>query len=237
MYETWFGSNDVMESVVNRPDAPVKEAESPKPRIVQYHNRRYSVRLEPVFWRALERLAEQSDVRLGRYIADQAERCPGGNFSSFLRVHCMLNFEERLAEQHLETTHASLMAVVQSAPLPGLILSRYRSIIGANPAFLEWLGPVEVAIRGANLTTLIQVRTRLPLNEVWQKMLDGNLKGADARVLYVAPGRVNAAHANFVPIHVEDGQEFYAIMWLAHTGARSQQAAPETSVARPALPR
>ena len=59
-----------MESVVNRPDAPVKEAESPKPRIVQYRNRRYSVRLEPVFWHALERLAEQSDMRLGRYIAD-----------------------------------------------------------------------------------------------------------------------------------------------------------------------
>ena len=61
---------------------------------------------------------------------------------------------------------------------------------------------------------------------------------ADARVLYVAPGRVNAAHASFVPVHVEDGQEFYAIMWLAHTGARSQQATGDTPLgARPALPR
>lgn len=227
-----------MESVLNRPDTPVKEAESPKPRIVQHRNRRFSVRLEPVFWRALEGLAEQSQMRLGRYIAEQANRCPGGNFSSFLRVHCMLDFEERLAERHLVANHASLMAIVQSAPLPGLILSRYRSIIGANAAFLEWLGPIEVAIRGANLTNLIQVRTRLPLNDVWQKMLDGKMQGADARVLYVAPGRVNAAHASFVPVHVEDGQEFYAIMWLAHTGARSQQATSDPPLgARPALPR
>jgi PAS domain-containing protein len=186
----------------------------------------------------LEGLAEQSQMRLGRYIAEQANRCPGGNFSSFLRVHCMLDFEERLAERHLVANHASLTAIVQSAPLPGLILSRYRSIIGANAAFLEWLGPIEVAIRGANLTNLIQVRTRLPLNEVWQKMLDGKMQGADARVLYVAPGRVNAAHASFVPVHVEDGQEFYAIMWLAHTGARSQQATSDAPPgARPALPR
>jgi predicted DNA-binding ribbon-helix-helix protein len=173
------------------------------------------VRLEPVFWRALEHLSERAGVRLGEYIAHQADRCPGGNFSSFLRVHCMLNHEEKIAEAALEANYTSLMAVVRAAPVPGVILSRYRSIIGANAAFMEWLGPIDVAITGANLTTVIQVRTRHPLNDVWQKMLEGQKEEADARVLYVAPGRVNAAKANFVAVHADQGKEFYAIMWLS----------------------
>ena len=200
----------------------MKETESPKPRIVQFRNRRFSVRLEPVFWRALEDLSERAGIRLGQYIANQADRCPGGNFSSFLRVHCMLSHEERIADAALGANYTSLLSVVRAAPVPGLILSRYRSIIGANAAFLEWLGPIDVTITGANLTTVIQVRTRQPLNDVWQRMLDGNEEEADARILYVAPGRVNAAKANFVAIHADQGKEFYAIMWLSAAAAKSQ---------------
>ena len=206
---------------MNKPQVRIKETESPKPRIVQFRNRRFSVRLEPVFWRALEYLATSRGVRLGQYIADQASRCPGGNFSSFLRVHCMLSHEERIAESDMEAKFSSLLSVVRSAPAPGLILSRYRSIIGANASFLDWLGPTEVAVTGANLTTVIQVRTRQPLNEIWQKMMDGKLDGAEARILYVAPGRVNAAKANFVAVHAENGKDFYAVMWLAAPGAKA----------------
>ena len=58
--------------------------QSPKPRIVQYQNRRFSVRLEPVYWQALERLADRATMRLGQLIARLAAGYPGGNFSSFL---------------------------------------------------------------------------------------------------------------------------------------------------------
>jgi len=64
--------------------------QAPKPRIVQYNNRRYSIRLEPVFWRALETLAERNQMRLGKFIAELEETYQGKNFSSFLRVFSML---------------------------------------------------------------------------------------------------------------------------------------------------
>ena len=43
--------------------------QTPKPRIVQYRGRRYSIRLEPVFWQSLEALAEGQGKRLGRLVA------------------------------------------------------------------------------------------------------------------------------------------------------------------------
>ena len=44
-------------------------AQMPKPRVVQHRGRRYSIRLESVFWKFLEYLAGRQGVRLGRYIA------------------------------------------------------------------------------------------------------------------------------------------------------------------------
>ena len=204
----------------------MKEAEPPKPRIVQYQNRRFSVRLEPVFWRSLDALAERQGQRLGQYIAALHDRCPGGNFSSFLRCQCMLRSEERLAEFDLQPEQGNLTHVLRSAPVPGIILSRYRSIIGTNSSFLEWLGPYDVSLTGANLTSLLQVRTRQPLNDVWQMLVTGRLRSAEARVLYVAPGRVNAAQATFVALRSANGEEFYAVMWLSLPRPKSLQPKP-----------
>jgi len=200
--------------------------QTPKPRIVQYQNRRFSVRLEPVYWQALERLADRATMRLGQLIARLANSYPGGNFSSFLRVYCMLDAERRLAQHQMEPNYSSLLDLVKTCPNPGLILSRYRSIIGFNDAFQSWIGPLDTPINGANLTSVIQVRTRNSLNDVWQQMLSGRIQKADARILYVAPGRVNAAQATFVALHAERGDEFYAVMWLNVTNKTAN--APRT---------
>lgn len=188
--------------------------QTPKPRIVQYRNRRYSVRLEPIYWQTLEVLAERQRMRLGRFVAELAESYEGPNFSSFLRVFCMLEGEQALARETLGPTHHGLLDVVTHCPNPGLILSRYRTVIAYNRAFGEWLGPANVAVIGAELTSLVQVRTRRSLNDVWQDLISGREARADAKLLYVAPGRVNAAQATVLALRSQVYQEFYAVMWL-----------------------
>lgn len=189
--------------------------QAPKPRIVQYRNKRYSVRLEPIYWQTLEVLAERQRLRLGRFVAELAERYEGPNFSSYLRVFCMLEGEQALARETLGPTHHGLLDVVTNCPNPGLILSRYRTVIAYNGAFGEWLGPADVAVIGAELTTLVQVRTRRSLTEVWQDLVNGREAKADAKLLYVAPGRVNAAQATILALRSQTYQEFYAVMWLS----------------------
>ena len=205
--------------------------QSPKPRIVQYRSRRYSIRLEPVFWRALERLAERNGMRLGRFVADLAERHSGGNFSSHLRVICMLEAERTIAGAQLRAGEASLVDMVSASFNPGLVLSRYRTIVAHNDAFVEWLGADHPALLGTDLTSIVQVRTRPPLNDTWLDMIAGNIESAEARVLYVEPGRVLAAPARIVAIQPRPGEDFYALMWLS-SGPKSPAPARTAGAAR-----
>jgi len=191
--------------------------QTPKPRIVQYQNRRYSIRLEPVFWQALENLSEQEGMRLGRFIAELAARYNGNNFASHLRVISMVESERALAQSSLLLTQDNILGVVRACASPGLVLSRYRTILAHNDGFLEWLGAPEESLAGADLTSVIQVRTRRPLNDLWLDMVAGNVEIAEANVLHVEPGRVIAAAAKLLGLHPRDGEGFYAVMWLSAT--------------------
>jgi predicted DNA-binding ribbon-helix-helix protein len=197
--------------------------QTPKPRIVQYRNRRYSIRLEPVFWQVLESLSEQEGMRLGRFIAELADRYDGNNFASHLRVVSMVESERALAQASLLPTPDNILSVVRACASPGLVLSRYRTILAHNDGFLEWLGGGEESLAGADLTSVIQVRTRRPLNDLWLDMVAGNVATADANVLHVEPGRVIAAAAKLLGLHPRDGEGFYAVMWLSATRKPSSE--------------
>lgn len=189
-----------------------------KPRIVQFRNRRYSVRLEPVFWQALERQAERRGLRLGKYIGTLADAFDGPNFSSYLRVLCMLESERAQAQTGLPGHRAGLMDLVLTAFGPGLVLSRYRTVIAYNAGFLDWLGRDSRPTAGSDLTSVLQVRTRRPLNELWLDLIAGNIISADVNVLHVRPGRALAAPARFVALRTAAEGEFYAVLWVSPRG-------------------
>lgn len=211
--------------------------QDPKPRIVQYANRRYSIRLEPVFWLMLERLAEHRQMRLGRLVAELEEAYDGRNFASHLRVMCMIEAERALAAASLQSgAQGNVLDLVDACPSPGLVLSRYRTILAVNDAFADWLGGREKAPTGSDLTSIVQVRTRRPLNEVWLDLVVGKLNGVEANVLLVEPGRAVAATGRLVALHPAGGREFYAVLWLA-LAKRPLSTSASTAAATPPSPR
>ena len=199
--------------------------QSPKPRIVQHLGRRYSIRLEPVFWQSLDALAARQGMRLGRFVAERAETYRGANFASYLRVICMLDAGQLLAHATLRPHQSSLVDLVTGCPSPGLVLTRQRTIIAYNDSLEQWLGPAHKPLAGAELTAVMQVRTRRPLNDIWEDMLEGKLARADINVLNVEPGRVIAANARLMALPALEEDAFYAIMWL-NSGARTASAGP-----------
>ncbi|MGD1877497.1 MAG: hypothetical protein ACFB13_08355 [Kiloniellaceae bacterium] len=68
---------------------------------------------------------------------------------------------------------------------------------------------------------MVQERTRRSLTEVWQDLVSGREPKADAKLLYVAPGRVNAAQATILALRSQTYQEFYAVMWLSPQSRRA----------------
>lgn len=192
-----------------------------KPRVVQHQHRRYSIRLESVFWKFLEYLAERQGVRLGRYIGGLAASYGGRNLSSYLRVVCMLEAERAVAEAGLDPTRDSLLTLVRDCPSPGVVISRSRTIIGYNSAFAGWLGPGPRVLAGSELTDALQIRTTRSLNEVWTDMITGAQGTIKAHVLRVRPGQVSAAQATLVPLRSDSGDGFHAVMWLEAKRPRS----------------
>lgn len=211
-------------------------AQQPKPRVVQHQGRRYSIRLESVFWKFLEYLAGRQEVRLGRYIANLAATYRGNNLSSYLRVVCMLEAERSVAEAILDPTRDSLLALVRDCPSPGIVVSRSRTILGYNTAFAHWLGSGPRVLAGSELSDVLQLRTSVSLNEVWTDMVTGAQGTIKAHVLRLSPGRVSAAQATIVPLRSDAGDGFYAVLWLdvkrTASMARTETAAP----ARPRQP-
>ena len=216
-------------------DRTAVAAQAPKPRVVQHRGRRYSIRLEAIFWTFLDYLAARHGLRLGRYIAGLAATYRGNNLSSYLRVVCMLEAERRLAERVLEPGRDSLLALVRDCPSPGVVLSRSRTILGYNTAFARWLGPGPRVLAGSALTDVLQVRTAASLNEVWADMIAGAQGTAKAHVLRISPGLASAAQATIVPLRtgLEDG--FYAVMWL-ETARQGDPARAERGGARRPAP-
>ena len=194
---------------------PGPHLQEPKPRVVQFNNRRFSIRLEPIFWQELEQQAAQRNLRLGRYVGELATAFKGPNFSSYLRVLCMLDSERTRAQASLRAGRTSILDLLLTAFEPGLLLSRYRTIISYNAGFRDWLGRERRPAAGSELTSVIQVRTRRPLNDIWLDLIAGTIISADVNILHVQPGRVLSAPARFVSVPAREEAEFYAVLWIS----------------------
>ena len=219
-----------MPQLINR-DPRLQE---PKPRIVQFNNRRHSIRLEPVFWQALETQAMGRNMRLGRYIGELAEGFEGNNFSSYLRVLSMLDCELKLAQASLRPLRSNILDLVLTAFGPGLLLSRYRTVVAYNSALLDWLGRERRPAAGSDLASVVQVRTRRPLNDIWQDLIAGSIVSADVNVLHVQPGRVLAAPARLVAAPAWDDSAFYAVLWISVTRGPAGERPPRRPPPGPA---
>jgi hypothetical protein len=143
----------------------------------------------------------------------------------------MLEAERALAQASLGATPSSLLEIIRDCPGPGVLISRNRTIITCNDAFLEWLGGENRLLTGADITSVIQVRTARSLIDVWSDMLAGRQSTIKAHVLHVAPGRAKAAQATIIPLRSGDAQTFHAVMWLESKSARAAARKDEPAAA------
>ncbi len=194
--------------------------EEPKPRIVQFNKRRYSVRLESAFWRTLEGAAQARGLRLGRLVAELAAGYDGRNFSSYLRVFCMAEAERAAARADLLLAGKSLVDAVDACPAPGLLLNQAQVVLAINEALSDWLGEGHPPLVEAPFNAFFQLRAVRGGQEVWQALADGRIGVARAQLVYLAPGRVSAVQARMLALHAGRRRRHYYLIWLATRGTR-----------------
>lgn len=200
---------------MSKPELPANFADqTPKPRVVQHNKKRYSIRLEPVFWRALEHLAEHRKMRLGKFIGQLEDIYQGQNFSSFLRVFCMVEAEKALADSLLRPEQDTIEPLLEASPSPAALLADDMTIVSCNDAFYDWLGEEKLYLEGSSVTKYFQIRTKGNLQEAWRTLMDDSASRLEARILRVVPGRVTTAHARIVRTHGIRKDAAFAVIWI-----------------------
>lgn len=189
-------------------------------RILQHEGRRYALRLEPVFWEQLHLLARRRGLRPGALVALLAAQQAGPNLASTVRSYCLAEARTELARYHLSAGGFDLLDVLRAAPAPGLLLNGERTILAANQALLDWLGPQAGHVQEMKFDVLFQARVTRPLDETFAQLRDGQLASARLQVAYSAFGETpRITQAVIHPLAV--GAFFYALVWLhVQPGAR-----------------
>lgn len=181
---------------------------APQQRIVQSDGRRYSLRLEPEFWAALERAAREDGLRLGRLVAGIAKESPqGSNLASRLRLFCLEaagRRGDRLEGQLLEVSRTSgdtdIGVLVDALPIPALVIGAAGEISHFNSGFGRWFGPGHPQLPGKQFDFFMKLRTQQPFEQIRKAFADRRLGMALGHIMYVSPGRVAAAPCRLVPV-------------------------------------
>ncbi|MGQ0663600.1 MAG: ribbon-helix-helix domain-containing protein [Pseudomonadota bacterium] len=204
----------------------MEQLEAPSPsthqRIVQADRRRYSLRLEPEFWAALDWAAARSGVRLGRLVGDIAAGMPpGGNLAARLRAYCLMKAEERGAEAERRAERAELAAgatdiaaLLEACPAPCLVMSREGAIGQINAAFGRWFGPGHAALIGRPFEHFLSLRATRTRAAILAEFDQRTRAWAPVHVIYVAPGRVVAAPAGLMPVARQPAGGFSCLVMI-----------------------
>lgn len=197
-------------------------------RIVQFSNRRYSIKLESDFWGFLEETARRQGKRLNQLVAQLASDHPSGlGFAAALRLFCLNEARGRLglAEAEVEkaalaTGTTDLTAIVGACPAPCVVLDQDRTIRLLNANFADWLNADRDALLGKPIEHFFQIRGHFRLDELWGRFGQGFTAAVPAKLAYVAPGRVVVAKAHLCAAAIKGPEDFSCLIMLDQTPAR-----------------
>jgi predicted DNA-binding ribbon-helix-helix protein len=107
-------------------------------RILQRGTWRRAIKLEGIFWTALEDMAEQAGTKLTDYVqAFLGTRPEGANQTAELRTHATRWLHDRLTASEQKLTSFGPVGMLQAVPLPGFVIGRGLGLIGFNADFLH----------------------------------------------------------------------------------------------------
>jgi len=191
--------------------APPELASPWEQRILQLDGKRYSLRLEHEFWAALEAIASRRKLRLNRLVAEIASRRSGDtNLSSLLRVFCLGEMERATAGRSLVLDGASINALIEAAPAPGLLLDADQLVLAANDAFLHWSGVKRALLLRQKLATHFRLQSASSFDGLWSRPI----REEATRIVGIMPGRILAAEAKLVPMLSARGRRL-CVVWVA----------------------
>ena len=143
-------------------------ASRPRQRILQRRHRRFSIRLEEVFWTQLETCAKEENQKLADLVFGVIEsRGEPENRSSLLRAYCVDWLRKRLFQARLGASQIEIQLILAACPIPCVIITQQRMLAAHNPAFAhEVLGRLVPPDTWKNAENVIRLTLSRPFNSI-----------------------------------------------------------------------
>ena len=163
---------------------------------------RTSIKLEPDFWGYLKDVADQRRMRLSVLVNEVATASPERtNLASTLRTYALVHAQLRTRSLHQDLdrlmvagNNQDLIKVMETCPLPIVILNAERQIRQVNRALVHWLNLDPKATIGQRLDNVMILRAS-NLKDLWNHLSAGSVPRGSFSATYVSPGRVRTAQA------------------------------------------
>lgn len=163
---------------------------------------RTSIKLEQEFWQYLKEIADKRRIRLSGLVNEVANASPNRtNLASTLRTFCLVHAQLSSQAMHKELDRLSLagnnqdlVKVMETCPLPMVILGPDRQIRQLNRAFSAWLNIDPKATVGQRLDNIMILRGAV-IKDMWRHLAEGQLQRGSFNATYVSPGKVRTSQA------------------------------------------
>ena len=196
----------------------------PELKVVQFNKRRYALRLEPIFWQGLEKMAAAKHWSLGKLVAEAEASNHGLNLSSYLRMAVTHMWQAQSTQQQLSVPNAPthLWDIVAHCPSPACIIADNRRIVLVNAALQAWLGE-DAAIKGALFDDVFVPRLTRSLAETLALMGRGKLVKTQFQVTHAD----RAAMASLQALLTQG--TLFGLVWLQSTAPMAMRYVPTTT--------
>ncbi|MEM1400148.1 MAG: ribbon-helix-helix domain-containing protein [Pseudomonadota bacterium] len=186
-----------------------------KPRVVQWNHKRFSLRLEPIYWRALETQAARRSMGLNALVGRLANSPRQGSLASRLRTFCLTQAERQAAEGHISDRQRDLLDLFDHSPTAGAILAENGTVRRVNPSFTRRFAQDGTDFLGQSFLRAFRVQTSIPLSRIWDQFGEGRREPHGGRLAQISRGRVTTATVTLHPISARKPDRFNVVVWVA----------------------
>lgn len=172
-----MNDSDPVSATPGASDTRLVDITRPEFRTLTTETGRTGVRLEKIFWDALNTLSAERGQKRSRFVTQIVEAANRAdiNASGAIRsttVELLLQEVERLKPLGQPNT---LISLLQAGPAPAFALDQRKRLVQSNPEFLRYLRSVAGSIGGAPAADAAQLSIERPLDELFREVGAGQV--------------------------------------------------------------
>ena len=162
---------------------------------------RKGVRLEQVFWNALNMLSAGAGQKRSRFVARILEEANEQdiNATGAIRSATVASLMEELGRFAPLANPSTMISLLQAGPAPSFALDRRKRLVQANAEFLRYLRSVGGAISGATPVDAAQLSLERPLEALFDELVSGGTTECGISIRFGNRDRRTTARLLLVP--------------------------------------